>query len=31
MEMRKHGKNSRKSIEEVRQVRDKEMEAEWKW
>lgn len=31
MEMRKHFKNSRKSIEEVRQVRDKEMEAEWKW
>ena len=29
--MRKHCKNSRKSIEEVRQVRDKEMEAEWKW
>ena len=31
MDMRKRCKNSRKSIEEVRQVRDKEMEAEWKW
>ena len=29
--MSRHCKNSRKSVEEVRQVRDKEMEAEWKW
>ena len=26
-----HCKNSRKSVEEVRQGRDKEMEADWKW